>query len=312
MDANRATIQRGHQMLQSKPGARSRRQVAAVALLLLLLGASGPAPLSRSGAAAASGVVLHEERSPYSLVRVREQDERRMLIFVQANGEEVVETTMDLRAPHRLHHPYGRTMVAAALVYRPAPSNILLAGLGGGALVKFLERYFPEPKLDIVEIDPVVVRVAGQFFGVGSGGRTRVFVADAFELVRSARERYDVVLMDAFLTPGSGTDGTGVPLRLKSTTFLRSLRERLAENGVAVFNLHHSPRTSDDISAIREVFPHGVVFDVPGSGNVIALGTAAPALPGAADLRERARRLDRGADHGFSFERLLRDRREGW
>ena len=131
-----------------------------------------------------------------------------------------------------LHTPCGSTVPRAALA-RLANYSVrrLLAGLGGGALVRFLNHYFPQLRLDVVEIDPVVVRVAREFFGTIAGPRKRVFIADGRDHLRQTAERYDLILLDAHLPPGERTDSTGHPLNLKAEAFYRSLHQRLRPGG---------------------------------------------------------------------------------
>jgi len=257
--------------------------------------------------AACQGVVVHEARSPYSHIRVVDYDSRRALLFLGGEGEYAVETLIDLKEPHRLQHPYARTMLVG-LLYRPDPSACLLAGLGGGALVRFLNYHFPALRLDVVEIDPVVVALAREFFGTAPGPRTRIFTEDGIEYLRRTPERYDIIFMDAYLHPGTGTDATGRPLRLKTVAFLRSLHQRLRPGGVVLFNLIEGPDTASDIEDIRAAFAVADVYRAAGSSNVIVVGAPSGPGPGEAELRERARALDRRGDYGFSFERLLNER----
>lgn len=66
--------------------------------------------------ASCQGVVVHEVRSPYSHTRVVDYDSRRALLFLGENGEYAVETLIDLKALHRLQHPYARTMLGASSI----------------------------------------------------------------------------------------------------------------------------------------------------------------------------------------------------
>ncbi len=263
--------------------------------------------LLASAAWAESEVLIHEARSEFSHIRTRDWGSRRTLYFVRDSGEEVVETSMDLRAPHRLQVPYTRYMFVS-LLYRPQQSACLIVGLGGGAMVRFLNHFFPQVRVDAVEIDPVIVRIAREYFGTGPGPQTRIFTEDGLEYLRRTPDRYDVIYMDAFLKPSDETDATGVPLRLKAVAFLRGLHQRLRPGGLVVFNLNYTSATREDIENIRAAFPSVDVFRVPGSGNLVVVGSLAERRPRNEELRDRGRDLDRLQDHGFSFERLLEGR----
>ena len=258
--------------------------------------------------ASCQSVLVHEVRSSFSHIQIRDQGTQRTLFFIADSGAASLETVIDLRQPHRLQHPYSHAMMAG-LLYRPDASACLLVGLGGGAIVRFLNHDFPEMRLDVVEIDPVVVTLAREFFGTAPGPRTRIFTEDGFEYLRRTPDRYDVILMDTHLKPGEQTDRTGVPSRFKTVAFLRSLRERLRPSGVVVFNLLGGPDTTADIENMQAAFTVVDVFRPAGTGNVIVVGVPSGGGPGDGELLQQARALDQRSERGFSFERLLDGRR---
>jgi spermidine synthase len=283
--------------------------VRAAALALALATALGvacghPAAAQRT---AERDVLVHETRSEFSHIRIRDRGSRRTLYFVRDNGQEVVETSIDLTSPQLLQIQYTRLMFVS-LLYRPAPEACLIVGLGGGAMVRFLNYFFPQVRVDVVEIDPAIVAIARQYFGTDARPGTRILTADGLAYLRQTTDRYDVIYMDAFLKPGGDNDTTGVPLRLKTETFLRGLHQRLRPGGLVVFNINASEETAGDIATIRSAFPAVDVYRVSGTGTVVAVAALRDRMPGNAELRERARALDRRGDLGFSFEQLLAHR----
>ena len=254
---------------------------------------------------ACQAALVYETRSAYSHIQVVEEGSRRSLIFVGDSPLQAVETLIDLREPNRLQHPYARTMMSG-LIYRPDASASLMVGLGGGALVRFLNHHFPQMALDVVEIDPAVVFVAREYFAFVPGPRTRILVEDGLEYLRRSRERYDLIFMNAHLHPGEGTDAAGMPLHFQEAEFLKGLHQRLHPGGVVMFNMIGSRDTPNYLRNIRAAFPFVEVLRPAGSGNFIAVG--ALERPGEDALRERARALDRRGGFGFSFERLLDER----
>lgn len=254
---------------------------------------------------ACQAALVYETRSEYSHIQVVDQGSRRALIFVGDSPLEAVETLIDLRDPNRLQHPYARTMMAG-LIYRPDAAASLMVGLGGGALVRFLNHHFPEMALDVVEIDAAVVSVAREYFALKPAPRTRIFVEDGFDYLGRTRERYDLIFLNAHLHPGKGTDAAGMPLQFQEAEFLKGLHQRLRPGGVVMFNMIGSRDTPNYLGNIRAAFPFVELLRPLGSGNLIAVG--ALERPSGEALRERARALDRRADFGFSFERLLDER----
>ncbi len=232
---------------------------------------------------------------------------QRALYFVGERDINVVETLIDLQQPHVLQHPHSRAVMAGFL-YRPNVSSCLMVGLGGGALVRFINHSFPEVRLEVVEIDPAVVTVARDFFGVSAGPQTRIFVEDGRDYLARTGERYDLILIDAHLYPSDRTDSTGHPLSLKTERFYRSIHERLNPGGVVMFNVIAGPDARGYLDSIRRAFAESDVYRPKQTGNVLVFAAPRAPLAGEAELRIRAREFDRRGGYGFSFERLLDDR----
>jgi hypothetical protein len=108
--------------------------------------------------------------------------------------------------------------------------------------------------------------------------------------------------------PGMQTDASGLPRRLAALEFLMNLRARIAPAGAVAFNLIRGRDTADHVARIRDTFPAVDVYHSAARANVTIVALATDFRPGAAALRERAQLLDRDADRGFTFERVLEER----
>ena len=64
-------------------------------------------------------------------------------------------------------------------------NNILVLGLGGGALCTYLHKEFPLLSIDGVEIDPVMVDLAKKYFGFTPSTNLRAHVADGFQFIKN-------------------------------------------------------------------------------------------------------------------------------
>ncbi|HYE84742.1 MAG TPA: fused MFS/spermidine synthase [Vicinamibacterales bacterium] len=256
--------------------------------------------------AAGIGDLEHEEVSAFSRIRVRRDGDVRAMTFVRDNGQEAVQSRVDLSAPHTLQSPYARGMFASYL-YQPQPRRVLIVGLGGGAMVRFLTHHEPHLQIDAVEIDPAVVRIADQYFGVRSAGNVRVHTADAVKFVESITDRYDLILMDAFLRPSSDTDATGVPTRLKTLEFLGRLKQALTPGGAIAFNINEHSGMADDIAAVATAFGGVAVYRCPPSQNKVAIATA-DAMPTDEQIRSRMAALDARFGGALSFSEVLGNR----
>jgi spermidine synthase len=286
--------------------ARRRGVIVPLFLAIALIAAAVALALWSTSPTATLGKLEHEEVSAFSRIRVRRDGDVRALTFVRDNGQEVVQSRVNLNAPQTLQSPYARAMFVSYL-YAPHPRRVLIVGLGGGAMVRFLTHHEPQLQIDAVEIDPAVVRVADGYFGVRSGGNVRVHTADAVAFVESTADRYDLILMDAFLRPSSGTDATGVPSGLKTLAFLDRLKRTLAPGGVVAFNVNEHASMADDIAAVTTAFGRAAVYRSPPSDNKVVIATADPFATDD-ELRARIGPLDARFGGALPFAEVLGNR----
>lgn len=251
------------------------------------------------------GEIVHETRSDFSHIRVRDLGSVRSLLFVAENGEEHCQSAIDRSSPATLRHGYAKALFGSFLIRYPQ-ERVLIIGLGGGGMVRFLNAKFPSTLVEAVEIDPAVVEIAGTFFGTVAGPKTRLHTADAFEFFDTDRGAFDAIYCDAFLRAPVESGLGEKTRRLKTREFLETLRHHLVPGGVVAFNLIEAdPRTPDDIAAIGEVFGEVLRFGVPGTGNLAVIAPREGPAPPREALRERAAELDRALDPGFSFLDLI-------
>lgn len=60
---------------------------------------------------------------------------------------------------------------------------MLLVGLGGGGLAQFLRNFVPNVTVEAVELDPVVLEVATEWFGFRPDDRLTVTIGDGLERI---------------------------------------------------------------------------------------------------------------------------------
>ncbi len=241
--------------------------LAAVSLAIWYIPRSAYVPL------ASKGKVLHEETSEFSKIRIRGDEEKRHMLFVSDGGIEQVQSTIDLNNPGELQVAYTKTLFASLLLKRPQ-HRVLLIGLGGGGMVRFVETHLPDMSIEVVEIDPAVVRLADEFFETRESPRVKIHTEDAFEFLAREHKPFDAIYMDAFLRPSIDGDPEGKTARLKTVAFLETIRDQLVDDGVVSCNLiSYRKTTPGDIEALREVFPAVEVFEVPGTGNLVVIGS---------------------------------------
>lgn len=291
-------------MPQVRAFRNGRRRVLAASGLSAALAWASRGPIRTLWGAAQSPVGLElDVKSQYSHILVTRQNSTRTLWFVRDNGEEVVESRVDLERPDDLLVEYTRFMFLS-YIFRPDPQKVLIVGLGGGSMVHFLQRHAPKVKVDVVEIDPMIVSVADRYFGVRTGRNVKINVTDGLEYLSTTDAKYDVIYMDAFLRPSSGTDRTGVPLHLKTLNFYGEVRKRLNPDGVVVFNLNPHLSVREDIRTIKEAFPNTYVFRLTGYEGYVVVASTAEASLSPKTITAEAARIDARFKAPFSFRKM--------
>lgn len=239
------------------------------------------APMSWPLPARAVERLLLERRSPFATVFVYE-DERglRTLRFEPGGAPQSVVRPGD---PDHLALAYIQAL-PVVFAYVPKAQRALLVGLGGGSLPSLLVHRLPALQLDVVELDPVVVEVARSHFGLPEASGLRVHVGDGRAFIERADARWDLVVLDAY-------DARGVPLRLATVEFLRSVRRVLAPGGVACANVwagSANPLYDPMLAAWREVFQEVWVLEIPRSWNRIVIGLPVGPAPDRAEILRRS------------------------
>jgi spermidine synthase len=227
--------------------------------------------------------LLHSERSLYREVLVYENGDVRCMCFTRSCrvGR---QSCIDTRHPDRMvmHYPQ---MMLGALYVNPAPQSVLIIGLGGGTLPRALRQVLPNTHIDVVEIDPAVVRVANRYFDFTASDKTRVFESDGRVYVKRAlrtAQRYDLIMLDAF-------DHEYIPEHLLTQEFLQEVKSLLTPQGVLAANTFSSSRLYEHESATYEsVF--GKFFNLKRDNRVI-ITNGVGALPDATRLRTNAQQF---------------------
>ena len=235
-----------------------------------------------------SAEVVFEATSPYHHIRVTEENGLRTLCF-----DDATETRMSLQDPLKGHFEYTEYFHLAWL-WNPQLTNVLMIGLGGGSAQRAFEHYYPGVKLETVEIDPMVVQVAKDYFNFKESGKQQVHVEDGRVFLRRSTARYDLILLDAYV---GGRYGSSIPQHLATQEFFKLVREHLTPNGVAAYNVigttsgWHADIVGAIYRTLKTVFPQVYLFPARGSQNVVLLATVAGFKADMYTLRQRAAAL---------------------
>ncbi len=158
---------------------------------------------------------------------------------------------------------YHEMIVHVPMAVHPNPRKILVIGAGDGGVVRELMRYNEIEKVDLVEIDPLVVEVCQKYLPKTAcclnDERVHIHYQDGLKFVRTCQNEYDVIIVDS-------TDPFGPGEGLFTKEFYGNCYKALKEDGIMV-NQHESPFYDDDAVAcqrahkrIVESFPISRVY----------------------------------------------------
>jgi spermidine synthase len=193
---------------------------AATALLLVL-------PTGTVKDAGAGKKVIWERETEYQYARVVE--------------DRTGTRTLELNEGHAVHSEYrpGRwltgnywdEMLALTAATGRLPQSVAILGNAAGTTARAIGHYFPDARVDAVEIDPDVSEVGRKLFDM-TGPDLHVHTADARTWLRASTRTFDVILVDAYRQPY-------IPFYLATKEFFADVRDHLAPGGVAVINVGH-------------------------------------------------------------------------
>jgi spermidine synthase len=182
-------------------------------------------------------------------------------------GSDTVQSSMRLARPNDLELSYTRSMMAFLLFVRP-PERILMIGLGGGSVAKFVYHRLPHTTTTAVEVNPRVLAVARQYFNVpADDARFEVVVADGAAYVERADVSADVLVVD-------GYEADSHVEALATKAFYAACNKRLSPGGMLVVNLWGGDKQFHTLlGRIQSAFPGGTLcLPAERPGNVIVLG----------------------------------------
>ncbi|QGU96614.1 polyamine aminopropyltransferase [Clostridium bovifaecis] len=191
---------------------------------------------------------LHSEQSPFQKIDVLETEEFGKLLTIDGL---VMVTEKD-------EFIYHDMITHVAMATNPAIKRVLVIGAGDGGTVRELTRYNTIEKIDMVEIDEVVVKVSKEFLPFTASKlddpRVNLFFEDGIKFVEGKENQYDLIIVDS-------TDPIGPGEGLFTTEFYTNCYKALTENGILI-NQNESPYYPANAREmkrahikIREIFP---------------------------------------------------------
>ena len=163
-----------------------------------------------AGTATALTQVVFESVSKYNHIRVYDHQRVRILSF---SGSQ--ETRMSLANPLTGHFEYTEYFHMPWL-WNDNIEQVLMIGLGGGSTQRSFQHRYPKVQIDTVELDPVVIKIAREYFRLPESYNLKIHEGDGRMFLRRTTNQYDVILLDAYT---SSRYGSFIPYHLATREF---------------------------------------------------------------------------------------------
>jgi len=158
---------------------------------------------------------------------------------------------------------YHEMMTHIPMAVNPSIHDILVIGAGDGGVVRELTKYDSIKRIDMVEIDKLVVDVCREYLPQTAcrldDPRVHIYYEDGLKFVRGKYNEYDLIIVDSTDPFGPGED-------LFTREFYGNCYKALNETGIMV-NQHESPYYPNDALAmqkahkrIKSVFPIARIY----------------------------------------------------
>lgn len=252
--------------------------VAALLLVVLLLVFGNPSGLRSQWDDDGAGALLYEDESLYNYIAVRAWGSERHLKLNEGIGI------------HSVYHPETLLSLGIWDYFLLAPlfqerewtasegERVLVIGLAAGTVPELYTNVFGPWPITGVELDPEILAVGRQFFGMDDPNLTAI-AGDGRRWLQqqSAGSRFDLVLVDAYRPPY-------IPFHLTTTEFFGLVHSRLSERGVVAINVGRTAGNFALVDALShtlgQLFPTVFVIDEPGPadnlGNSLVVATVQP------------------------------------
>ena len=238
--------------------------------------------------------VIAEKASPFNWVVVTELPQGLRTMRFGVNGVRQGAAKPD--DPNHLELTYTKLVAPCMAFLDRHPARLLAIGLGSGAVPRYLNHHFPDTQIDVVEVDPVVVEMARDYFGFRENANLRVHIADGRRYLEECRAVYDLLILDAF-------GGHGTSRHLTTREFLCQAGHSLRPGGGVishVWSRRANPLYDRMVATHQHVLDPLYVISVPGLGGRMLVAVPGGRMLTTADLLERVIKLDK--EVGLRFE----------
>lgn len=136
-------------------------------------------------------------------------------------------------------------------LFRGNPRKILVLGLGGGSIIRVLNKFYPKASIDAVEIDEQMVLAGKKYLDLARACNLKIIIGDAFPIAGKLKGKYDFIFVDLY-------KGYEISKKVSEANFLLKLKALSDKNGSIIFNhiyfRNHISEANIFLDKLKKVF----------------------------------------------------------
>jgi spermidine synthase len=217
---------------------------------------------------------VYETESAYNYIQVIEQDGFTMLRLNDGQGV------------HSVYHPdvlfyngpWELFLVGPFFNADMDPTDVQrigIVGLAAGTAARQATAVFGPIPIDGWEIDPAIVKVGREYFGM-TMPNLNVYAEDGRYGLEHSPYQYDILAVDAYRPPY-------IPPHMTTLEFFQMAASHLTPRGVLTINVGRAPNDRSLINGLAttlaQIFPSVHIMDIPGTLNSMVYATVQPTTP---------------------------------
>ncbi|HVN96932.1 MAG TPA: fused MFS/spermidine synthase [Syntrophorhabdaceae bacterium] len=146
--------------------------------------------------------------------------------------DHLIHSYVNLGNPLHIEYEYER-IYADVLKWRfkkETGFKSLTIGGGGYTFPRYMEVYYPNAHIDVVEIDPLVTKVAYDELKMPRNTRIATYNTDGRWYVMNCKDKYDLVFTDAY-------NDLSIPYHLTTREFARQIKDIMNPDAILMSNI---------------------------------------------------------------------------
>lgn len=223
--------------------------------------------------------VLAYEKSAYNPILVTQDPGGVRILSFDRQNQASAQSAFDPQDPDRLVFDYTQAMIKAVCQRDPELDvserfDIAMLGVGGGSLIRALQRIYPRSNIQGIELDAEVIKVARRWMRLPQGNNIDYKIEDTRQYLSGTDRQFDIIFMDVF-------NHQVVPSHLLTTEYLQLAAEHLTEDGVLIMNIIGTPNgqfIAQAFASFSRVWPEAKIssdnlaeFDAGSSDNLMMI-----------------------------------------